>query len=73
MLVSPTACVFNAKSFKNVLAHVKIPSLIINVIISQDTCKIVKLKSSENVPDIAGEIDDNMAIESVRETSAKSR
>ena len=63
--MSPTACFFNAKFLKNVLAHVKIPSLIINVIISQDTWKIVKLKSSENVPDIAGEIDDNMAIESV--------
>ena len=33
---------------------------------------IVKLKSSENVLDIAGEIDNNMAIESVQETSAKS-
>ena len=56
---------FNAKSLKNILAHAKIPSLIINIIISQDTWTIVKLKSSENVPDIVGEIDDNVAIESV--------
>ena len=40
----------------------KIPSLIINVIISQDTWTIIKLKSSENVLDIAGEIDNNVAI-----------
>ena len=38
----------------------KIPSLIINVIISQDTWTIIKLKSSENVLDIAGEIDNNV-------------
>ena len=40
----------------------KIPSLIINVIISHDIWTIIKLKSSENVLDIAGEIDNNVAI-----------
>ena len=34
---------------------------------------IVKLKSSANVLDIAGEIDNNVAINSVQETSVKSR
>ena len=68
---SNTNCVFNAKSLKDILAHAKIPSLI-NIIISEDTWTIIKVKSSENVPDIAGVIDDNVAIESFREMSAKS-
>ena len=66
-----TDCVFNAKCLKDILAHAKIPQLT-NIIISEDTWMIVKLKSSENVPDIASEINDNVAIESVREMSGKS-